>query len=81
MGSASHHFMKDGIEPVHLYEMAREFGVLPASFRDRILNRVDLWNSTMLDRIMKNTKSSRHTLQMSELREIVDSKYFFPDQE
>ena len=48
---------------------------------DRILNRVDLWNSTMLDRIMKNTKSSRHTLQMSELREIVDSKYFFPDQE
>ena len=73
--------MKDGFVPVHLYEMAREFGVLPASFRDRILNRVDLWNSTMLDRIMKNTKSSRHSKQIAELREIVDSKYFFPDQE
>jgi len=81
VNSASHYFMKDGFVPVHLYDMAREFGVLPGSLRIRISNRVDLWNSTMLDRIMKNTKSSRHAMQIAELREIVDSKYFFPDQE
>ena len=80
-GTAAHHFMAHGFVPAYLYDYARAFGVLPGSFRDRILNRVDLWNTTLIDRSLKRTQSLKHHEVIKELREIMDTKYFFPGQE
>ena len=79
--SAAHHFMADGFVPWHLYERARQFGVLPGSFKTRILNRVELWNSTIIDRTLKRSKSLRFNENVKELRDIINSKYFFAGEE
>ena len=79
--SAAHHFMADGFVPWHLYERARQFGVLPGSFKTRILNRVELMNTTIIDRTLKRSKSLRFNENVKELRDIINSKYFFAGQE
>ena len=79
--NAAHHFMAHGFVPHHLYEHARNFGVLPGSFRTRILNRVELWNTTIIDRTLKNSKSLRYNENIKELRDIMHSRYFFHGQE
>ena len=55
--SAAHHFMADGFVPWHLYERAKQFGVLPGSFKTRILNRVELMNTPIIERTLKRTLS------------------------
>ena len=79
--TAAHHFMAHGFVPAYLYEYARSFGVLPGSFKTRILNRVNLWNSTIIERTLDKSKSLRYHDTVKELREILDTKYFFPEQE
>ena len=73
--------MADGFVPWHLYERARQFGVLPGSFKTRILNRVELWNSTIIERTLKRSKSLRFNENINELRDIINAKYFFPGEE
>ena len=79
--TAAHHFMSHGFVPAYLYDYARSFGVLPGSFKTRILNRVDLWNSTIIERTLDKSKSLKYHDTVKELREILDTKYFFPEQE
>jgi len=74
--AGAHHLMKDGYVPLYLVDKLMEFGLTYPQILERITNRGQLMNTTILQRIHKRTKSLQGNERIQKLREEVLSHGF-----
>ena len=66
--AGAHHLMKDGFVPLYLVDKLMKFGLTYEQIFERIINRSQLMNTTILQRLQKNTRSLTANERIQRLR-------------
>jgi|5B_taG_2_1085324.scaffolds.fasta_scaffold00686_3 hypothetical protein len=62
------HLMTDGFVPLYILNRLTKYGLTYPQIFDRLTNRADLMNTTILDRLIKKTNSMQYNKRISALR-------------
>ena len=66
--AGAHHLMKDGFVPLYLVDKLMKFGLTYEQIFERIINRSQLMNTTILQRLQKSTRSLTANERIQRLR-------------
>ena len=62
------HLMTDGFVPLYILNRLTKYGLTYPQIFDRLTNRADLMNTTILDRLIKKTNSMQYNKRIGALR-------------
>ena len=62
------HLMTDGFVPLYILNRLTKYGLTYPQIFDRLTNRADLMNTTILDRLIKKTNSMQYNKRINALR-------------
>ena len=70
------HLMTDGYVPLYVQKKLSDFGLTYNQIFERITNRADLMNTTILDRLLKKTNAMQNNRRIGALRDMAISHGF-----
>ena len=70
------HLMTDGYVPLYIQKKLSDFGLTYNQIFERITNRADLMNTTILDRLLKKTNAMQNNKRIGALRDMAISHGF-----
>jgi len=70
------HLMTDGYVPLYVQKKLSDFGLTYNQIFERITNRADLMNTTILDRLIKKTNAMQNNRRIGALRDMAISHGF-----
>ena len=68
--------MKEGFVPLYIIDRLKNYGLSFDQIYERIVNRSDLMNTTILDRLIKKTNAMKHNERINALRNMAISRGF-----
>ncbi len=68
--------MKEGFIPLYIIDRLKNYGLSFDQIYERITNRADLMNTTILDRLIKKTNAMQHNDRINKLRNKAMSRGF-----
>ena len=68
--------MKEGFIPLYIIDRLKNYGLSFDQIHERITNRADLMNTTILDRLIKKTNAMQHNDRINKLRNKAMSRGF-----
>ena len=68
--------MKEGFIPLYIIDRLKNYGLNFSQIYERITNRADLMNTTILDRLIKRTNSMQYNDRVAKLRNMAQSRGF-----
>ena len=74
--AGAQHMMKEGFIPLYIIERLSNYGLTFDQIYERITNRTDLMNTTILDRLIKKTNAMKHNDRINALRNMAISRGF-----
>ena len=70
------HLMTDGYVPLYIQKKLSDFGLTYNQIFERITNRADLMNTTIIDRLLKKTNAMQNNRRIGALRDMAISHGF-----
>jgi len=70
------HLMTDGYVPLYIQKKLSDFGLTYNQIFERITNRADLMNTTIIDRLLKKTNAMQNNKRIGALRDMAVSHGF-----
>ena len=74
--AGAQHLMKEGFIPLYIVDRLKNYGLNFDQIYERITNRADLMNTTILDRLIKKTNAMKHNERINALRNMAISRGF-----
>ena len=74
--AGAQHLMKEGFVPLYIIDRLKNYGLSFDQIYERIVNRSDLMNTTILDRLIKKTNAMKHNERINALRNMAISRGF-----
>ena len=74
--AGAQHLMKEGFIPLYIVDRLKNYGLNFDQIYERITNRADLMNTTILDRLIKKTNAMKHNERVNALRNMAISRGF-----
>ena len=74
--AGAQHLMKEGFVPLYIIDRLKNYGLSFDQIWERVTNRADLMNTTILDRLIKKTNALQYNDRISKLREMAESRGF-----
>ena len=74
--AGAQHLMKEGFVPLYIIDRLKNYGLTFDQIWERVTNRSELMNTTILDRLIKKTNALQYNDRISKLREMVTSRGF-----
>ena len=74
--AGAQHLMKEGFIPLYIIDRLKNYGLNFSQIYERITNRADLMNTTILDRLIKRTNSMQYNDRVAKLRNMAQSRGF-----
>ncbi len=74
--AGAQHLMKEGFIPLYIVDRLKNYGLSFDQIYERVTNRADLMNTTILDRLIKKTNSMQHNERVNKLRNMAISRGF-----
>ena len=68
--------MKEGFIPLYIIDRLNSYGLNFNQIYERITNRADLMNTTILDRLIKKTNALQYNDRVAKLRNMAQSRGF-----
>ena len=68
--------MKEGFVPLYIVDRLKNYGLSFDQIWERITNRSELMNTTILDRLIKKTNALQYNDRIGKLREMAESRGF-----
>ena len=70
------HLMTEGYVPLYIVKKLSDFGLTQSQIFERVTNRADLMNTTILDRMLKKTNAMQNNKRINSLRDMAISHGF-----
>ena len=74
--AGAQHLMKEGFIPLYIIDRLNSYGLNFNQIYERITNRADLMNTTILDRLIKKTNALQYNDRVAKLRNMAASRGF-----
>ena len=74
--AGAQHLMKEGFIPLYIIDRLKNYGLNFDQIYERVTNRADLMNTTILDRLIKKTNAMKHNERINALRNMAISRGF-----
>ena len=74
--AGAQHLMKEGFVPLYIIDRLKNYGLTFDQIWERVTNRADLMNTTILDRLIKKTNALQYNDRVSKLREMAETRGF-----
>jgi hypothetical protein len=74
--AGAQHLMKEGFIPLYIIDRLKNYGLSFDQIYERITNRAELMNTTILDRLIKKTNAMKHNDRINKLRNKAISRGF-----
>ena len=74
--AGAQHLMKEGFVPLYIIDRLKNYGLSFDQIWERVTNRADLMNTTILDRLIKKTNALQYNDRVSKLREMAETRGF-----
>ena len=74
--AGAQHLMKEGFIPLYIVDRLKNYGLSFDQIYERVTNRADLMNTTILDRLIKKTNAMQHNERVNKLRNMAISRGF-----
>ena len=74
--AGAQHLMKEGFIPLYIVDRLKNYGLNFDQIYERVTNRADLMNTTILDRLIKKTNAMKHNERVNKLRNMAISRGF-----
>ena len=74
--AGAQHLMKEGFVPLYIIDRLKNYGLSFDQIWERVTNRADLMNTTILDRLIKKTNALQYNDRIGKLREMAESRGF-----
>ena len=74
--AGAQHLMKEGFIPLYIIDRLKNYGLNFDQIYERVTNRADLMNTTILDRLIKKTNAMKHNERVNKLRNMAISRGF-----
>ncbi|ASF00447.1 hypothetical protein [uncultured virus] len=74
--AGAQHLMKEGFVPLYIVDRLKNYGLSFDQIWERVTNRADLMNTTILDRLIKKTNALQYNDRVSKLREMAETRGF-----
>ena len=74
--AGAQHLMKEGFIPLYIVDRLKNYGLNFDQIYERITNRAELMNTTILDRLIKKTNAMKHNERINALRNMAISRGF-----
>ena len=74
--AGAQHLMKEGFVPLYIIDRLKNYGLSFDQIWERVTNRSDLMNTTILDRLIKKTNALQYNDRIGKLREMATSRGF-----
>ena len=68
--------MTEGYVPLYIVKKLSDFGLTQSQIFERVTNRADLMNTTILDRMLKKTNAMQNNKRINSLRDMAISHGF-----
>ena len=74
--AGAQHLMKEGFVPLYIIDRLKNYGLSFDQIWERVTNRADLMNTTILDRLIKKTNALQYNDRIGKLREMALTRGF-----
>ena len=74
--AGAQHLMKEGFIPLYIIDRLKNYGLSFDQIYERVTNRAELMNTTILDRLIKKTNAMKHNDRINKLRNKAVSRGF-----
>ena len=74
--AGAQHLMKEGFVPLYIIDRLKNYGLSFDQIWERVTNRSELMNTTILDRLIKKTNALQYYDRIGKLREMAESRGF-----
>lgn len=74
--AAAKHLMTDGFIPLYIVDRLKNYGLNFSQIYERVTNRTDLMNTTILERLIKRTNALHYNERVNKLRDMALSRGF-----
>jgi len=74
--AGAQHLMKEGFVPLYIIDRLKNYGLSFDQIWERVTNRSELMNTTILDRLIKKTNALQYNDRIGKLREMATSRGF-----